>query len=638
VTLPKSGPLTADELMALFKASVDSSYSEALFAAGNGAGLEVYSQLAATLARASQAIDRTTQSLYLLPFSGQTNSPAGDEANATVVIDFARTGFVASILILAAGTLIAEQTTDFGVDAPADVFTGRRYALTEDVVFGPGQMNATGTVSAERPGVGFNNPLPETITSIVQVGSGFTNTRGAVTLKTGDQVLTFPPVNANHAYLTAAPIADMFLPDHVGQYVQFIGGANLGKIARISGYSPPQPSAQPPLGSTVELAYDASVDVDSVTGNFVDGELVVFTSSGEAPAAWGRVTSWDGLRLSFVLLVGNYDVTNPVIGQSSGATGTIAHLVIVPSFAVEVPPTDGSSGGAVWRVLDWIVDYGLSATNQASPDGGQLGMLNMLGNDRGMPRATGESTDAYRRRISSPVDVVSPNAIRRAINRILAPLGLPFEFREVGSADFPGFFFDGDNTFPASDASLEDAYDTDVLRFACSSDPTGTFAFQEPVVLIDANGLQWASGWYGHRNDNPFHRTDVSTQLLIIRKDGGGTNFTSGDRIVGLTSGAYVEPDAFVPTTTADARRFRVYLDIVQFRAFFLIGLPRISDGEFGFAYDTYSWGAYDGGSSNYPNFYDGYPLGQANLYRQIYTAIAQAKAGGVGFDFYQLD
>jgi len=55
---------------------------------------------------------------------------------------------------------------------------------------------------------------------------------------------------------------------------------------------------------------------------------------------------------------------------------------------------------------------------------------------------------------------VSPNAILRAINRYMAPRGLWYAFREVGTPDFPGFFYDaGDRT--STDPSLNYAYDMD---------------------------------------------------------------------------------------------------------------------------------------------------------------------------------
>ena len=72
------GPLTAADLRAIWEGAVDKSYSLPLLRAGEGQGLEVYGQAWAQLARVALAIDRTTQQLYIQPWSGQSSEPASD--------------------------------------------------------------------------------------------------------------------------------------------------------------------------------------------------------------------------------------------------------------------------------------------------------------------------------------------------------------------------------------------------------------------------------------------------------------------------------------------------------------------------------------------------------------------------------
>ncbi|NBX24421.1 MAG: hypothetical protein EBR52_10075, partial [Microbacteriaceae bacterium] len=62
---------------------------------------------------------------------------------------------------------------------------------------------------------------------------------------------------------------------------------------------------------------------------------------------------------------------------------------------------------------------------------GRSADLDGLADNRGIYRTTAETDNALRLRIRSLPDVVSPNAIVRACNRILGPLGLPYDLIEV---------------------------------------------------------------------------------------------------------------------------------------------------------------------------------------------------------------
>jgi len=59
------GPLKIEQLIELWKSTVDPSYAESLITAGEGEGFEVYTQAFAMLARVSEAIERTRQSLFI---------------------------------------------------------------------------------------------------------------------------------------------------------------------------------------------------------------------------------------------------------------------------------------------------------------------------------------------------------------------------------------------------------------------------------------------------------------------------------------------------------------------------------------------------------------------------------------------
>jgi len=75
--------------------------------------------------------------------------------------------------------------------------------------------------------------------------------------------------------------------------------------------------------------------------------------------------------------------------------------------------------------------------------------LYILGDERGIYRQNNEDDDTFRDRAARLADVVSPNAIIRVVNRILAPKGFVGEVCDVTLGDsvgagFTGLFFDLD--------------------------------------------------------------------------------------------------------------------------------------------------------------------------------------------------
>jgi hypothetical protein len=80
--------------------------------------------------------------------------------------------------------------------------------------------------------------------------------------------------------------------------------------------------------------------------------------------------------------------------------------------------------------------------------------------------------------------------------------------------------------------------------------------------------------------------------------------------------------------------RYKLMLSYDEFRAFMLIGVPRLNLGEFGAFYDVGAYGAYD--VSPWYAFFDGFPLTAAIIYRNIWQAVDERRAGGVGFDLVQ--
>ncbi len=455
--MPDSGPITREELTTLWTSAIDDLYAQPLIEQGEGSGLEIHTQAHEQFARVSRAIDLTTQSMYINAWSGQTSNSAQGASKATVTLTLSRDlTLLSAPLKLTAGFMVEERVNDAGENGAEVVLTGRRFVLSSDVEFDedddtPQTVEAT----AENIGNGYNNPRPGTITAPFQLGGHFFNDRGTVT------------VSGTLEKLIVENEPDVVIPEHIYQYVQFVGGSNAGVIRRIIGYAPPQPDAIDPNGGTITLE----------------------------------------------------QVGSPLVAEE---------------FLAQ------------WRILSWVDNWGVTATNEESPAGGRLGMLDALGEERNIHRSAGEQDGPYSERISTIADVVTPNAIRRAANRVLRPYGIKCILREVGSTELPGLYYDVAPLVP--------------------QDPTYAFAYD--------------------------------------------LDFT-------------IRPED----------KFKLYLDDLDMRAFFLIEVPQISIGEFGMAYDD-GIGYYDS-EDPFDVFMDGYPVGTALLLKQVWSAVNKVKAGGVGFDIF---
>lgn len=100
------------------------------------------------------------------------------------------------------------------------------------------------------------------------------------------------------------------------------------------------------------------------------------------------------------------------------------------------------AGSVTWVVEDWV-DLGFSIKRIQAPTGGRDADLDMIAWERGITRASGESDESLRERVSSLPDVVTPNAIKRTVNRALAPYNLRGEALDVANG-LDGLFADLD--------------------------------------------------------------------------------------------------------------------------------------------------------------------------------------------------
>src|SRR5690606_7130522 len=190
-------------------------------------------------------------------------------------------------------------------------------------------------------------------------------------------------------------------------------------------------------------------------------------------------------------------------------------------------------------------------THDESPSGGVAAVLDEIGDERNIPRLEGEQDEEYRLRIAEPSDVVSPNAIRRAGNRVLRSLGLEVCLREVGSRLLPGMFFDEGPTNAPSAFDLEGV---DVVLSSPSS-----FVHGEQVRQV-FDGIETVVTYL----DNG------ASDGVIVRVRGPGLVPGSIESVKSSTSNTIVSATRRMQPT----HRFAVMLRLLEFRAFYRLGVP----------------------------------------------------------------
>lgn len=642
VTPIKTGPLTFADLQEIWESTSDPGYVQSLEQAGEGNGFEVYGQMFAQYGRISQAIDTSTQAMFALPWSGQSAPPADYGQKATVTLTLSRTLLPQLPLVLPQGWFVEELAQDWGYPQGIQRKTGRRYALAQNLVFEPGQQGPlTVGAIAEFPGYGYNNPQPGTISLIDNPGSRFNNTNASVRVSTIQGPI--PPgfstsVPATVVYVDCTDVPDVFVPGIVGEYLSFTAGLNKGTTARIIGYQQPNLSAVPPIGGTVQLAFDQSIEAFSghfaSSPTFQPGELLVFTTAGPTLTGTGVVIDAQviggNLFLTFQATSGAATLGCGITGTRSGASVTSVGLMLSsPTFVPENPIT---GTGATWMVLDWKIDWGMVSTNVASPTGGVAAFLNALGKEKNVFPQAGEPSSKFRQRVAVLSDVVSPNAILRAANRVLQ--GTHFCFREVGQPSLPGFFYDGETAAHSIPSGLftPDAYDYDVVDFFVGS--SSSYTPNERLIYKSATGALKGFGFFGRFTMGTGIITMIRTGLNVVTP----ATFAPGDVIVGVSSGIVTPIFSATTYATTIQYRFHEYFDYTDFRAMFMIGVAPQDIGDFGFFYDgipqQHSGGFYD--MRPYAlGFYDGFALMLQHLCLQLYNDILPRKAGGVGFYIY---
>lgn len=446
----KTGAITLAELLHTWATvAVDQAYAQPLLTVGEGFGLEVHTQSLAQLARVSEAIDSTIQACYITAHSSQSASPASGDSKATVTITVTRSTLVYPTVLAPGYSWVEEVQTDSGENGPVEVRTGRRYTPTATFALAAGEAGPlTFTAVAEYPGKGYNNPRVGTLSKIDSPGAHLENTTG-----------TLATTHYGAATLTMGVDPDVITVAQVGMHVVLMNSPNQGLVARIAAYVVPTVGVD---GGKATLALDRCADCRVYTGVFTVGETVEVRSStdtllGTAIIVSARVGTGSVQHITYTLQTGTTRLL--IVGDkfvSTSYTATISLNTYNPTWT--------NASNVVWRVHSWEADHGITVTNAASPTGGAIGMLDLLGRERSVPRLALETDSAYSARVAGVSDVVSPKAIARGVNVSLRPYG-DGVIREVGSAMLPGFYFDaGASTDTVQDPNRNFAFDMNSVQ------------------------------------------------------------------------------------------------------------------------------------------------------------------------------
>jgi hypothetical protein len=215
--------------------------------------------------------------------------------------------------------------------------------------------------------------------------------------------------------------------------------------------------------SAGELSGDVGVECLDATplGNAPVGWLSEFEESGDASIP--VITTADGavptviqqvagdtflqtflgryVRLSSPSWADTISDRNTLTPRRISQIKTSGTAVVGVDFDPPVPVAD--QGKRLLCEVEELATLGVSVTNAAEITGGQSDDLGAIGHDRGVYRSIGETEEQYRDRIQLLPDVVSPGAIRRICQRVLAGSGINYQLLETRLwSGLGGFLFD----------------------------------------------------------------------------------------------------------------------------------------------------------------------------------------------------
>lgn len=227
----------------------------------------------------------------------------------------------------------------------------------------------------------------------------------------------------------------------------------------------------------VHEVWDGAAWVEPV--GLVDGTLAFQADEGVRSISWDTsATTWAATAVDGITA---YWIRVRCTATTSLSQQPLAGQVIT---YLEAPLQPELSPGEVsWSILDWR-DLGVEIVSMTAPAGGRDDDLRLLGDERGYVQEPGELDEDFRHRIRQLPAVVSPNAIRRGVRRILEPYGIPSDVIDTQpglAKSFKGLFCDTPVEFAPTLVAACDMYE-----------PGHQFPTDDTqLVLSDIGGDRW---------------------------------------------------------------------------------------------------------------------------------------------------
>lgn len=362
------------------------------------------------------------------------------------------------------------------------------------------------------------------------------------------------------------------------------------------------------LGERVSLAIE----------RFECGSFIIFATGGSLATATVEFTRPTNAGGQFTIKVGSvvtcsksgrdfYTSTDAVFGASDLGPIVANVVAVAPGYEWNVPGKKFAANGEVLAgeidTIKSLIQYGpdpalvvpyppgvrgfydatVSVAQVADATGGADPMLDGLGADRGLPRQVGEGDPAYRFRLRQLPDVVSPDAIERAVHGLLDPVGATFDFIETW------------------DINYQSCWD-------CPSPNAGTPSFQDPLPDSPNFALTALAVNNLFVYDDPRPAYDTGRAVPFYNRWLDDIEFR----------GAFI---ITVPTLAAMEDCGLAYDDTATV----------VADFDTGIGYRSYgAWDIPSTFSVGHAGGFDGFDLGVQAVYSGLFNLLQSIKAAGV--------
>lgn len=318
--------VSKEDLLALWRRDMDPEYTIPLENELDGRGLDVIAGLAAVIERASDAVQSSTQAMYLKPHSAQLDLPASGAAVATGEIEIYRRQLLGGDIDLLAGDVLVVKWQD----TEGEWVDGVDLEVVTNVTIPPAVIGPTpADVRTLRPGQQGNTPAGRVVVFVE---------RGRATVPLTQTTVALAEVEDTAS--VGGDVPDMFTADMVGRYFRFADGPNASRPAyRIIGFTPTDGST---VGNVIELDRN---DWEEVVAPGTTGLVVEIADLGIDAVITAPLT--DGRHAELDMLAGERGQ-----GRASGETDEllrtrVAGLVDVVSPDAIVRTVAGILGGSV---------------------------------------------------------------------------------------------------------------------------------------------------------------------------------------------------------------------------------------------------------------------------------------------------